>query len=170
MFFEIYLNLKKQILVFRMRLLNRILSAIFFISFLAMILFNLSISEFNEYYLFQKILFVFIFVLSFIGTFYMDELKFNKGNSTIQIKKGFVFLYKKFEYSFDDLDGIIIKKYLRRPNPLALSFSEKYLYNFGFKIKNKYIMLENRLDESKYKEFLDIFKSFYPKNVEIINI
>lgn len=170
MFYEIYINLKKEILIFRMKLITRIFSAIFFFSLVLVIIFNLSLNEFYNYYIYQKILFSFILFISFISTFYLDEYKFSKKDSSIIIKKGLVFLYKKYSYSFDDLEGIVIKKILKRPNLIFFDFSEKYVYAFGFKIKGSYIIIENRMDEAKYKDFLSSFKAFFPKNIEEINI
>lgn len=170
MFYEIYINLKKETLTFRMKLLTRLLSSIFFISMLLMIIFDLSKEEFREYFLFQKILFFIILFLSFLGTFYQDTIAFYKKDKKIQIKKGLIFLYRKYNYSFDDLDSIFVKKILKRPNYLFLDFNEKYIFMFGFKIKGKYIIIENRLDEPKLIEFIKIFKSFFPRNIEQVNL
>lgn len=169
MFFEIYLNVKKEILVFRMKILTRILSIIFLISMILLVLFNLTFEEFKEYYLYQKILFGIIFFLSFLGTFYVDSIKFYKKVRVIEIKKGILIFYKKFTYSFDDLEGILVKKLLKKPNYLFLDFSEKNIYVFGLRIKGKDIIIENRLDEAKFNEFIKLFKSFFPNNLELIN-
>ncbi|MFN3411793.1 MAG: hypothetical protein ACK4YF_06530, partial [Exilispira sp.] len=104
------------------------------------------------------------------GTFYQDTIAFYKKDKKIQIKKGLIFLYRKYNYSFDDLDSIFVKKILKRPNYLFLDFNEKYIFMFGFKIKGKYIIIENRLDEPKLIEFIKIFKSFFPRNIEQVNL
>ena len=131
MFFEIYINLQKEILKFRMKLINRILSIIFFISFIGMLIFNFSKEEFFEYYLFQKILFFFIFFLSFLGSFYIDEIEFSKKDSRIIFKRGILFLYKKKFYSFNDFQSLVIKKIAKKPSIINLNIKGKFVYIFG---------------------------------------
>lgn len=170
MFYEIYVNIKKELLIFRMKILTRILSTIFFISLMAMLIFNLSVSEIFEFYFFQIIFLIIIIFLSFLGTFYLDEIRFSKKRNKIIIKKGLLFLFKKYEYSFDDFEAVIFRKTLKMPNPLAFQFSEKYFYMFGLKIKDKTLIIENRLTEEKFNEFLNIFKTFFPGQVELKSV
>jgi len=153
-----------------MKIITRVLSTIFFISLLAMLIFNFSVSEILEYYFFQKIFLFIIIFLSFLGTFYLDEIKFSKKDNKIVIKKGFLFLFKKYKYDFDDFQAVVFRKTLKMPNPLIFQFSEKYFYLFGFQIKDKIIIIENRLNEEKFNEFLNIFKTFFPKQSEMKSV
>ncbi len=170
MFFEIAINLKKEFIKFRMKSINRILSSIFFLSFFAVIIFNLSKDEFKEYYLFQKIYFFFIFIISFIGTFYIEEIKFNKKNSKIIFKKGLLFVYRQRIYNFEDLESIIVKKIIKKPAIITFDYSAKFIYMFGIKVKGKEYIIENRLEEAKLKEFINIVKSFFPKDIDVVYI
>lgn len=170
MFFEIYVNIKKEVLIIRMKLFTRILSAIFFISFIVMLIFNFSISEISDYYLFQKIFFITLFLLTFLGTFYLEEIKFSKKEKKIEIKKGLLFIFKNYKYTFDDFEAILFRKNLKMPNPLVFQFTEKYFYTFGLKIKDRTIIIENRMSEEKFNEFVNILKTFYPEKVELKTI
>ncbi|HPO60492.1 MAG TPA: hypothetical protein PLN45_02985 [Exilispira sp.] len=166
MFYEILLNKQKNKLIFRMRIFNRILSFIFFVSVVIAMLLPGSLNEIKNYYIYQYIFFAIIFILLFFASFYKDTYVFDKDTEEIKIMKGLIFLWRSKKYYFKDLNSIYLKKIFKKRGFLNINIKDEYVYTLGFKISGKYFILENRMDEIKANKWVELIHGFFPYEIK----
>jgi len=163
-FFSCSVSKDGKRLVYGMSLLLRIILGFILLSIVLVLLFNFDISTYPNLSLLGQINVIFIPLLFFLATFYQYEICFDKEQKKIFIRHGLLFLYKQRVFEFEDLTGIEWRSYKTR----ALDFLTPERVLFGFSLNGKRFLLDRDLSLNKAKQFLIVFRTFFPGSEEII--
>jgi hypothetical protein len=163
-FFDAALKRGGRELVFSMNPLLRGMIVFALVSVASMLLFNFEPGDFAEAPLLGKLNLIILPLLLLLGSLYKYTIRFDAETKRIRRERGLLFLSFSESWSFSELTSVECTGYATRKIDI---FSERR-YSFGFSIAGRTLMLEKALSHTKAKQFLALFRSFFPGADELL--
>jgi len=159
-FFTVFRKPDGSRLTYGMRPFLRVALLVGLISVVGMFFVSLTPEDIKEAPMIGRINLVVVPVLLLLGVLYQYRLVFDKKNEEIYLDRGLVFLFHRKVFSFDDVNGILIKSFpTRKIDPAGIRFT------FGFYLTGKTLLLERGAPPGAFENFYYAFKVFFPRPV-----
>lgn len=136
------------------------------LSLTGMFLFDFSAADFHDAPLIGRINLIALPLILFVAAFFEDSVIIDKKSRTITTKKGLLFLFRKRDAGFNDIESIIVKSVMI-PSRTRLALTGESRYFVGIVAAGKNIPIGRGLSSKTKDYILSLLQLFIDREIPI---